>query len=81
MSRNALGTARFSSGASVYAPDIVAKLNDGIAKTLTVPDIKEKLGNLGLVVVAGKPAELADVVSNGIKVRGELIKAAGIQPE
>jgi tripartite-type tricarboxylate transporter receptor subunit TctC len=62
-------------------PDIVAKLNDGIARTLTVPDIKAKLGNLGLVVVAGKPEELASVVSNGIKVRGELIKAAGIQPE
>ena len=75
-----------SSWVGVFAPvatppEIVAKLTDGIAKTLTVPDIKEKLGNLGLVVVAGKPAELADVVSNGIKVRGELIKAAGIQPE
>jgi len=62
-------------------PDIVAKLNDGIAKVLTVPDVKEKLAKLGLAVAAGKPDELAAMVSSGIKVRGELIKAAGIQPE
>src|SRR5258708_30068110 len=62
-------------------PELVAKLNGGIAKVLTAPDVKEKLSALGLVVVAGKPDELADVVKNGLKVRGELIKAAGIQPE
>jgi tripartite-type tricarboxylate transporter receptor subunit TctC len=75
-----------SSWVGVFAPaatppEIVAKLNDGIAKVLTVPDIKEKLAKLGLAVAAGKPDELAAMVSNGIKVRGELIKAAGIQPE
>jgi len=43
--------------------------------------VKAKLGNLGLVVVAGKPEELAGVVNNGLKVRGDLVKAAGIQPE
>ncbi len=62
-------------------PDIVAKLNDGIAKVLNVDTVKQKLANLGLVVVAGKPDELANVVKDGLKVRGELVKAAGIQPE
>jgi tripartite-type tricarboxylate transporter receptor subunit TctC len=62
-------------------PDIVAKLNDVIAKVLNVDAVKQKLGNLGLVVVAGKPEELANVVKDGLKVRGELVKAAGIQPE
>jgi tripartite-type tricarboxylate transporter receptor subunit TctC len=62
-------------------PDIVAKLNDGIAKVLNVDAVKQKLGNLGLVVVAGKPEELANVVKDGLKVRGELVKAAGIKPE
>jgi tripartite-type tricarboxylate transporter receptor subunit TctC len=62
-------------------PAVVAKLNDGIAKVLNVEAVKQKLGNLGLVVVAGKPEELANVVKDGLKVRGELVKAAGIQPE
>ena len=70
----------------IFAPagtpaDVIAKLNDGIAKVLTVDGVKQKLANLGLVVVAGKPEELANVVKDGLKVRGELVKAAGIQPE
>jgi tripartite-type tricarboxylate transporter receptor subunit TctC len=75
-----------SSWVGVFAPagtppEVIAKLNDGIAKVMTAPDVKEKVGKLGLVVVAGKPEELAEVVKSGLKVRGELIKSAGIQPE
>jgi tripartite-type tricarboxylate transporter receptor subunit TctC len=75
-----------SSWLGIFAPagtpaDVIAKLNDGIAKVLTVDSVKQKLANLGLVVVAGKPEELANVVKDGLKVRGELVKAAGIQPE
>jgi tripartite-type tricarboxylate transporter receptor subunit TctC len=75
-----------SSWIGIFAPagtpaDIVARLNEGITKVLTAEGVKAKLANLGLVVVAGKPAELADVVKDGLRVRGELVKAAGIQPE
>jgi tripartite-type tricarboxylate transporter receptor subunit TctC len=75
-----------SSWLGIFAPagtpaDVIAKLNDGIARVLTVDSVKQKLANLGLVVVAGKPEELANVVKDGLKVRGELVKAAGIQPE
>jgi tripartite-type tricarboxylate transporter receptor subunit TctC len=75
-----------SSWLGIFAPagtpaEVIAKLNDGIAKVLTVEAVKTKLANLGLVVVAGKPEELANVVKDGLKVRGELVKAAGIQPE
>jgi tripartite-type tricarboxylate transporter receptor subunit TctC len=62
-------------------PELVGKLNDGIARVLTVPEVKDKLANLGLVVAAGKPDALAGMVRNGLEVRGALIKAAGIQPE
>ena len=62
-------------------PDIVAKLNDAMAKVLKTDAVKAKLANLGLVVQAGSPAELAETVKDGLKVRGELVKAAGIQPE
>lgn len=75
-----------SSWVGVFAPagtppDVIAKLNDGIAKVLTADAVKAKLASLGLAVVAGKPDALADVVKDGLKVRGELVKAAGIQPE
>jgi tripartite-type tricarboxylate transporter receptor subunit TctC len=75
-----------SSWVGVFAPagtpaDIIAKLSDGTAKVLTAETVKAKLASLGLVVVAGKPQELAQVVKDALLVRGELVKAAGIQPE
>jgi tripartite-type tricarboxylate transporter receptor subunit TctC len=75
-----------SSWVGVFAPagtppEIVAKLNDAMAKVLKTDGVKAKLANLGLVVQAGTPAELAETVKDGLKVRGELVKAAGIQPE
>jgi tripartite-type tricarboxylate transporter receptor subunit TctC len=75
-----------SSWVGVFAPagtppEIVAKLNDAMAKVLKTESVKGKLANLGLVVQAGTPAELAETVKDGLKVRGELVKAAGIQPE
>jgi tripartite-type tricarboxylate transporter receptor subunit TctC len=62
-------------------PDIVAKLNDGMVKVLTTDAVKARLATLGLAVIAGKPEDLATMVKDGIRVRGELVKAAGIQPE
>jgi tripartite-type tricarboxylate transporter receptor subunit TctC len=75
-----------SSWVGVFAPagtppDIVAKLNAAMAKILKADAVRAKLANLGLVVQAGAPAELAETVRDGLKLRGELIKAAGIQPE
>ena len=54
-----------SSWIGLFAPagtpaDVIAKLNDGVARVLTADAVKEKLANLGLVVVAGKPEELAE---------------------
>jgi tripartite-type tricarboxylate transporter receptor subunit TctC len=75
-----------SSWIGVFAPAgtpaaIVAQLNAAIAKILTGEAVKAKLAKLGLVVAAGSPEELAGVVKEGLRVRGELIKAAGIQAE
>jgi tripartite-type tricarboxylate transporter receptor subunit TctC len=75
-----------SSWVGLFAPagtpaDIIAKLNAGVAKVLTAENVKEKLAALGLVVVAGKPEEMAEIMRSALQVRGELVKAAGIQPE
>ena len=43
--------------------------------------VKERLAAVGLVVAAGTPAELAEIVRSGIAVRGELVKAAKIEPQ
>ena len=43
--------------------------------------VKERLGQLGLAVAAGTPEVLAETVRSGIATRGELIKAAKIEPQ
>jgi tripartite-type tricarboxylate transporter receptor subunit TctC len=75
-----------SSWVGLFAPagtpaDIVAKLHGGVAKVLTADAVKAKLANLGLVVAAGKPEEMAAVMKTALQLRGELVKTAGIQPE
>ena len=62
-------------------PETIARLNAAMAKILNAEAVKAKLANLGLVVQAGTPEQLGEIVRDGLKVRGELIKAAGIQPE
>ena len=60
---------------------IVTRLHDEIVKILNVDQVKERLAAVGLAVAAGTPADLAETVRNGIAVRGDLIKAAKIEPQ
>jgi tripartite-type tricarboxylate transporter receptor subunit TctC len=70
----------FFAPAATPAP-IVTRLHDEIVKALKVDEVKERLATVGLAVVAGTQAELAETVRSGIAVRGELIKAAKIEPQ
>ncbi|AMN44973.1 Bug family tripartite tricarboxylate transporter substrate binding protein [Rhodoplanes sp. Z2-YC6860] len=70
----------FFAPAATPAP-IVNRLHDEIVKILKVDEVKERLATVGLAVVAGTQAELAETVRSGIAVRGELIKAAKIEPQ
>jgi tripartite-type tricarboxylate transporter receptor subunit TctC len=70
----------FFAPAGAPAP-IVARLNRELVRILQVEAVKERLGALGLAVIAGQPDDLAQTIRDGIALRGQLIKAANIQPE
>src|SRR5882757_1907618 len=75
-----------SSWIGLFAPastptPLVARLNAAIGKVLAAPEVKDKLATLGLAVATSTPDELAEIVRSGLASRGELIKAANIQPE
>jgi tripartite-type tricarboxylate transporter receptor subunit TctC len=63
------------------APPLIGRLNDAIVKILITEAVKEKLAALGLAVAPSTPAELAEMIRQGLAVRGELVKAANIQAE
>ena len=67
----------------VFAPArtpaaIIDLLNREIARTLTRPEVKERLFNLGADVVASSPAELATYMRADMARMGKVIKDAGI---
>jgi tripartite-type tricarboxylate transporter receptor subunit TctC len=75
-----------SSWHGIFAPaatpaPVIARLNAAIRDVLMTEAVKEKLGVLGVAVATSTPEELADIVKTGLTSRGELVKAANIQPE
>jgi tripartite-type tricarboxylate transporter receptor subunit TctC len=60
---------------------IITRLHDEFVKALKDNQVKERLAAVGLAVVAGTPADLAETIRDGIALRGELVKAAKIEPQ
>jgi tripartite-type tricarboxylate transporter receptor subunit TctC len=70
----------FFAPAGTPAP-LIARLNDAMRRILDDAAVKEKFAALGLAVAPSAPDVLADMVRNGLAVRGELVKAANIRVE
>ena len=62
-------------------PAIIQKLNAGVNDALTQPDVRKRLGDLGMEIVGGSPEDATKyVMSQVARVRG-LIKAGVLTPE
>lgn len=67
---------------AVYAPKgtpkaIVDRLSAEIAAALKQPDVRDKLGGLGMEIVGGSPAELAALMAREIPRWAALVKKSG----
>ena len=60
---------------------LLARINAEMVRALDAPDVRARLDENAMIVIANTPAQFAAMVKNGIEVYGKLIKAAGIQPE
>jgi tripartite-type tricarboxylate transporter receptor subunit TctC len=58
---------------------IIDKLHDETVKVLAMPDVKRKLGELGLDLVGNTPEEFAAVIAREIPQWAKVIKGAGIK--
>lgn len=60
---------------------LLARINAEMVRALNAPDVRARLDENAMIVIANTPEQFAAMVKNGIDVYGKLIKAAGIQPE
>ncbi|MEJ8860058.1 tripartite tricarboxylate transporter substrate binding protein [Variovorax robiniae] len=58
---------------------IVAKLNGEITRILKLPETSEKLGAMGMDVVASSPEQFTQTIKDDTTKLGAIIKAAGIK--
>ena len=70
----------FFGPAKMPAP-VAARLSDELVKAIRDPEVKGKLNEQGMVVVAGGPAELAALQRRDYDFKGKLIRDAGIKAE
>jgi tripartite-type tricarboxylate transporter receptor subunit TctC len=68
-------------GPAKLPPEIVARLNAEMRKAILAPESRAKLEASDLAIIAGTPEEFAALQKDGIARFGEIIKAAGIQPQ
>jgi tripartite-type tricarboxylate transporter receptor subunit TctC len=68
-------------GPAKLPPEIVARLNTEMRKAITAPDARAKLEASDLTIIAGTPEEFATLQKEGIEQFGEIISAAGIEPQ
>src|SRR5215467_6519103 len=61
--------------------EIIDKLNTEINAGLADPKIKARLADLGVIVLAGTPAEFAKHIADETEKWGKLIKMANIKPD
>ena len=60
---------------------IVQKLYQDIAKALALPDVRTRLNDVGLDVVARTPQEFVAQIKSEIAAKGQLIRDSGAKPD
>jgi tripartite-type tricarboxylate transporter receptor subunit TctC len=62
-------------------PDVVQRLGRAAREAVASPEVQARLGRLGMRLQGSTPAELQALLTSEIKRWGDVIRAAGIEPE
>jgi tripartite-type tricarboxylate transporter receptor subunit TctC len=60
---------------------VVNRLHDEIVRTLKLPDVKERLENVGFELVGGTPDAFGAYIQSEIKKWAKVVKASGVKAE
>jgi tripartite-type tricarboxylate transporter receptor subunit TctC len=58
--------------------EIIDTMNKAMREVLAMPDVKEQLAKVGVIAVAGTPAELMARLTSDIKKWNDVVDKAGI---
>jgi tripartite-type tricarboxylate transporter receptor subunit TctC len=61
--------------------EIVTKIHAGVAKVLQLPDVREKLGNMGVDAVGSTPEQLRVAIKTDYDRYGAIIRKLGIKAD
>ena len=61
--------------------DVVAKLNDAVAKALALPELQERFRNFGVIAKASTPKALGELIADEVPRWTQVVREAGIKPE
>ena len=58
-------------------PEIIVKLNEELGKVLRAPEMRTRMGELGLEIVAGRPEQFAQHLRSETEKYARIVKASG----
>ena len=58
-------------------PEIIVKLNEELGKVLRAPEMRTRMGELGLEIVAGSPEQFAQHLRSETEKYARIVKASG----
>ncbi len=62
-------------------PEIIQRLNGEMKKVLAMPDVVEKLRNVGLITVGSSPQQYSERISTDFVKFADLVKRSGAKPD
>ncbi len=60
---------------------IITRLNGAIVRALQLPDVKERLGNLGFEIVGSTPEQFGAYIRSEIRKWEKVVRASGAKPD
>ncbi|HVP08458.1 MAG TPA: tripartite tricarboxylate transporter substrate binding protein [Burkholderiales bacterium] len=68
-------------GPAAMPADVVAKLNDAIAKALALPELQARFQNFGVIAKGSTPKQLGDLIADEVPRWTQVVRDAGIKAE
>lgn len=61
--------------------EVVARLNDAVAKALALPDLQARFQNFGVIAKGSTPKQLGDLIADEVPRWTQVVREAAIKPE